>query len=108
MTYSPHLKIEYKLVVTAKIRHGPIHIKKKLFDMPIIFGTLPAGTKAPRLLEPYSNIVDNRSTLHSKPNFLRPEPKTPNDEDCLPVYDSKGIPPAYELDHNNNGAIRIF
>lgn len=101
LTYSPHLTIEYKLVVTAKVPHGPISVKKKLFDMPIIFGTLPAGTKAPRQLEPYSNITDNRSVVHSKPNFLRPEPKTPGEEEFLPAYDSIGKPPAYY--HNTTG-----
>ncbi|CAO3656143.1 unnamed protein product [Mucor hiemalis] len=117
LTYSPHLTIEYKLVVTAKVRVGPIHMRKKLFDMPIIFGTLPAGTKAPRQLEPYSNIIENRSGMQSKPNFLRPEPKTPGDEECLPAYDGKNVPPAY--DHlvsgsstssisNNNNMIRIY
>ncbi|KAI9485641.1 MAG: hypothetical protein EXX96DRAFT_603939 [Benjaminiella poitrasii] len=97
LTYSPRLKIEYKLVVTAKIRHGPIHVKKKLLDVPITFGTLPAGTRAPRQLEPYSAIVENRSSLQSKPQFLRPEPtrSSQGEDEFLPVYDSEGIPPAY-------------
>jgi hypothetical protein len=95
LTYSPHLTIEYKLVVIAKVRHGPINVKKKMFEMPIMFGTLPAGTRGPRQLEPYSALVDNRSTLHSKPQFLRPEPKTQDEEEFLPAYDSEGIPPAY-------------
>jgi hypothetical protein len=107
LDYSPHLKIEYKLVVTAKVRHGPIHLRKKLFDMPIIFGTLPAGTKAPRTLEAYSNIVENRSILQSKPTFLRPEPKTPHDEECLPAYDGTNVPPAYDIISDSN-IIRIY
>lgn len=94
LTYSPHLTIEYKLVVVAKVRHGPINVKKKLFEMPIMFGTLPAGTRGPRQLEPYSALVDNRSILHSKPQFLRPETDS-QDEEFLPAYDSEGIPPAY-------------
>jgi hypothetical protein len=104
LIYSPHLTIEYKLVVSARIPHGPISMKKKLFDMPIIFGTLPAGTKAPRQLEPYSNIVDNHSVVHSKPNFLRPEPKTPGDEEFLPAYDSIGKPPAYHNAASSSGS----
>ncbi|KAL9560286.1 hypothetical protein MBANPS3_000013 [Mucor bainieri] len=95
LTYSPHLTIEYKLVVSVKIRHGPIHVKKKLFDMPIIFGTLPAGTRAPRQLESYSALVENRASLNCKPHFLRPQPRNQNDEEFLPAYDSDGIPPAY-------------
>ncbi|CAO3611321.1 unnamed protein product [Mucor fragilis] len=106
LTYSPHLTVEYKLVVSVKIRHGPIHVKKKLFDMPIIFGTLPAGTRAPRQLEPYSAIVENRASLNSKPHFLRPQPRNQNDEEFLPAYDGDGIPPAYlssiTLDANAN------
>ncbi|KAI8070544.1 uncharacterized protein B0P05DRAFT_580421 [Gilbertella persicaria] len=104
LTYSPHLTVEYKLVVVAKVRHGPIHVKKKLFDMPIMFGTLPAGTRAPRQLEPYSAIVENRSTINSKPQFIRPEPRGQGEEEFLPPYDSDSVPPAY----NNliNGSLR--
>lgn len=104
LTYSPHLTVEYKLVVSAKVRHGPIHVKKKLFEMPIIFGTLPAGTKAPRQLEPYSDIVDNRSVVHSKPAFLRPEPKTEDDSEFLPAY-GDDRPPDYNT--NAGGSMRI-
>ncbi|ORE10830.1 hypothetical protein BCV72DRAFT_3382 [Rhizopus microsporus var. microsporus] len=93
LTYSRHLTVEYKLVITVKVRHGPLNIKKKLFEAPIIFGTLPPGTRAPRQLEAYSQIVDNTSALHSKPTFLRPEPV--NEEEFLPAYDSEEIPPAY-------------
>ncbi|KAI8373647.1 hypothetical protein EDC96DRAFT_499046 [Choanephora cucurbitarum] len=101
LVYSPHLTIEYKLVVVAKVRHGPIHIKKKLFDLPVMFGTLPAGTRAPRLLEPYSAIVENRSSMHSKPQFIRPEPRAPDEEEFLPPYNSDSVPPAYNNLLNN-------
>jgi hypothetical protein len=105
LNYSAHLTVEYKLVVTVKIRHGPIHVKKKLFEMPIIFGTLPAGTRAPRQLESYSNVVDNRATINSKPTFLRPEPKT-EEEECLPAYDS-ALPPAYRCSSTSNLRVGI-
>lgn len=105
LTYSPHLTVEYKLVVSVKIRHGPIHVKKKLFEMPIIFGTLPAGTRAPRQLESYSNILENRSAIHSKPTFLRPEPKS-EEEECLPAYDDT-LPPAYNCSSTTNLRIGI-
>ncbi|CEP12066.1 hypothetical protein [Parasitella parasitica] len=98
LSYSPHLTIQYKLVVSVKIRHGPIHVKKKLFDMPIVFGTLPAGTRAPRQLESYSDIVENRASINNKPHFLRPQPRNQNDEEFLPVYDGEGVPPAYLSD----------
>ncbi|KAG1452472.1 hypothetical protein G6F56_007813 [Rhizopus delemar] len=93
LTYSNHLTIEYRLVVAVKVRHGPLNIKKKLFDAPLTLGTLPPGTSAPRQLEAYSNIVDNRSSANSKPTFLRPEPLS--EEEFLPAYDSEGIPPSY-------------
>ena len=95
LTYSPHLKVGYKLVVCAKMRHGPIHIKKKLFEMPIIFGTLPAGTRAPRQLEPYSKLVENRSIILSKPVFLRSDHAEQDEQENLPAYDSGDMPPVY-------------
>ncbi|KAG2202140.1 hypothetical protein INT47_008112 [Mucor saturninus] len=104
LTYSPHLTVEYKLVVTAKVRHGLMSFRKRLFEMPVIFGTLPAGTKAPRQLEPYSNIVDNRSIMHSKPAFLRPEPKAEDDSEFLPAY-GDDRPPAYN--NNASSSMRI-
>lgn len=110
LNYSPHLTVQYKLVVSAKVRHGPIHVKKKLFDMPIIFGTLPAGTRAPRQLEPYSNLVDNRDVINSKPTFLRPEPKNnPNEDEFLPAYGGDR-PPAYphiNTSSSNNNSMRF-
>lgn len=106
LTYSPHLTVEYKLVVSAKVRHGLINLRKKLFEMPVIFGTLPAGTKAPRQLEPYSNIVDNRSIMHSKPAFLRPEPKAEDESEFLPAY-GDDRPPAYNNNSNASSSMRI-
>lgn len=94
-SYSQHLSIHYKLVVSVKIRHGPIHVKKKLFEMPLLFGTLPAGTRAPRQLEAYSNIVENRTSLENAPHFIRPEPKQPDEEEFLPAYDGDNVPPDY-------------
>jgi hypothetical protein len=100
LTYSNHLKIEYRLVVTVKVRHGPLNMKKKLFDAPLTFGTLPPGTRAPRQLEPYSRLVDNRSSVHSKPTFLKPEPVS--EEEFLPAYDSEEIPPSYRSNIPSN------
>ncbi|KAI9271024.1 hypothetical protein EDC94DRAFT_596867 [Helicostylum pulchrum] len=108
LNYSPHLTVQYKLVVSAKIRHGPIHVKKKLFDMPVTFGTLPAGTKAPRQLEPYSNIVDNRAIINSKPTFLRPEPKNPDEDEFLPAYGGDRPPDYhYNTSASSNNSMRF-
>ncbi|KAI9253553.1 hypothetical protein BY458DRAFT_493180 [Sporodiniella umbellata] len=93
LTYSHHLSIQYRLVLTAKVRHGPLNLKKKLLDLPITLGTLPPGIAAPRQLEPYSSLVENRAHAFSKPTFLRPEPI--QDDDCLPPYESESIPPSY-------------
>lgn len=97
LNYSTHLSVEYKLVVTVKIHHGPISLKKKLFEMPITFGTLSLGTRAPRQLEPYSDIKENRASINCKPTFLRPVPKQTLEEECLPAYDDAGMPPAYVM-----------
>jgi hypothetical protein len=75
-------------------------MKKKLFDAPLTFGTLPPGTRAPRQLEPYSRLVDNRSSVHSKPTFLKPEPVS--EEEFLPAYDSEEIPPSYRSNIPSN------
>lgn len=107
LEYSPHLSINYKLVVSVKIRHGPIHVKKKLFEMPLLFGTLPSGTRAPRQLEPYSNIVENRSSLENVPHFIRPEPRQSEEDEFLPAYDSENVPPAYTNNSNMHTPILI-
>ncbi|KAG2232538.1 hypothetical protein INT48_005428 [Thamnidium elegans] len=101
LDYSPYLTIQYKLVATVKIRHGPINFKKKLFDIPVIFGTLPVGMTAPRQLESYSNIKENIASIHCKPTFLRPQPKEALEE-SLPAYDSIGKPPAYTIVSRRN------
>ncbi|KAG1447413.1 hypothetical protein G6F56_009270 [Rhizopus delemar] len=61
LNYSSCLKVEYRMVVAVKVRHGLINIKNKLFDEPLTFGTLSPGVSTPRLLEPYTRTVDNRS-----------------------------------------------
>jgi hypothetical protein len=96
LAYSPYLKIEYKLVVTAKVRHGPLAVKKKLFEIPILLGTLPAGTQAPRQLENF-NYNNENVQLKNMPSFLRPQPRETEDEECLPAYDSDCVPPRYLL-----------
>ncbi|KAI7902695.1 uncharacterized protein BX663DRAFT_510160 [Cokeromyces recurvatus] len=109
LIYSPHLKIEYKLVITVKVRHGPIHVKKKLFDMSLVFGTLPAGTRAPRQLESYSAIVENLASIHSKPQFLRPIPNQEEEEqeEFLPAYNSEVLPPDYHEGATSNNHVQI-
>ncbi|KAI8997639.1 hypothetical protein BDB01DRAFT_840840 [Pilobolus umbonatus] len=92
LTFSPHLTIKYKLVVAIKLKQGLIQLRKKIFDMPILFGTLPTGISAPRQLQSYSDIEENQ-TLELKPTFLIP-PKL-EQEEFLPVYEGNGRPPAY-------------
>jgi hypothetical protein len=96
LAYSPYLKIEYKLVVTAKVRHGPLAVKKKLFEIPLLLGTLPAGTQAPRQLENF-NYNNENVQLKNMPSFLRPQPRETEDEEYLPAYDSDCVPPRYLL-----------
>ncbi|KAG1145179.1 hypothetical protein G6F37_008897 [Rhizopus arrhizus] len=100
MTYSKHLTIEYRLVVTVKVRHGPLNGKKTLLEVPLIFGTLPFGARGPRQLEAYSHIVDNSSALNNRPSFLKLQPIA--EEEFLPAYDSEEIPPAYRSNIPNN------
>lgn len=104
LNYSPYLTIQYRLVVTVKIRHGPITFKKKLFNTPVIFGTLPVGMAAPRQLEPYSDIKENTASIHCKPTFLRSQPKETSEEEILPAYDSIGKPPSYTIATRRNSS----
>ncbi|GAA5804174.1 hypothetical protein HPULCUR_009660 [Helicostylum pulchrum] len=104
LDYSPYLTIQYKLVVTVKIRHGPINFKKKIFDTPVIFGTLPVGMTAPRQLESYSDIKENTASIHCKPTFLKPQLKETLEEENLPAYDSIGKPPSYTIVSGRNSS----
>jgi hypothetical protein len=93
LNYSSHLSVEYKLCISVKIRHGPIHVKKKLFELPLLLGTLPVGTRGPRQLEVYSYDTESTS-MHDKPTFLKPETREGEGEECLPAY-SDEVPPKY-------------
>lgn len=93
LNYSSHLSVEYKLCISVKIRHGPIHVKKKLFELPLLLGTLPVGTRGPRQLEVYSYDTESTS-MHDKPTFLKPETRQGEGEECLPAY-SDEVPPKY-------------
>ncbi|CAO3702570.1 unnamed protein product [Rhizopus stolonifer] len=90
LDFSRHFRVEYRLVATVKVRHGPIQIKRKVLDVPIVLGTLPLGVKASRQLENYSNLVENVPDVFCKPLFLKQEFK----EECLPAYDDS-LPPIY-------------
>lgn len=95
LTYSPYLSIEYNLTVTAKVRHGPIHVKKKILDIPVRFGTVPVGAVIPTQLEPYSAIVNNNSQFECKPHFIRAESRQLEDVEFLPPYSDEDLPPTY-------------
>lgn len=93
LVFSNHLKITYRLIVTVKIKQGLIHIKKKLFDEPLMLGNLSPGASAPSQLEAYTS-VDDKLGAHSRPSFLKYEPF--EGPDFLPTYnDYEELPPSY-------------
>ncbi|KAI8344402.1 hypothetical protein BC941DRAFT_497691 [Chlamydoabsidia padenii] len=91
--YSTRFKVDYILSVSVKTRHGPISTKKKLFNLPIHFGTLPAGTLPHDTIQLYTeDEVINSTCLMFKPKFLKPL----NDPvEFLPAYDELYRPPSY-------------
>ncbi|KAI9263731.1 hypothetical protein BY458DRAFT_491063 [Sporodiniella umbellata] len=92
LSYSRYFTIEYRLVVTVKVRYGVLQFRKKLLDVPITLGTLPLDVKAPRQIEAYSHLVENTTDAFCKPSFLKPpEPS----EEYLPAYDHESMPPVY-------------
>lgn len=90
--FSKHIKIEYKLYITAKVRHGLIWTKRQLFCIPLHFGTVAPGEQLPSSLVSYRDpLVISDETFSTKPRFIRP----PNLEEQLPAYDEEPSPPVY-------------
>ncbi|KAK4512975.1 uncharacterized protein ATC70_003686 [Mucor velutinosus] len=90
--FSKHIKIEYKLYITAKVRHGLMWAKRQLFCIPLHFGTVAPGEQLPSTLVSYRHpSVTSDTTLSTKPKFIRP----PSLEEQLPAYDEETPPPVY-------------
>lgn len=90
--FSRHVKMDYKLHITAKIRNGLISTKRELFSIPLHFGTLAPGEPLPSSLLSYRDPqVIQDTTLNTKPRFL----KTILSEEQLPAYDHDLSPPEY-------------
>lgn len=90
--YSKHIKIEYKLYITARVRHGLIWTKRQFFCIPLHFGTVAPGEQLPSTLVSYRDpSVTSDTTLSTKPKFIRP----PILDEQLPAYDEEHSPPVY-------------
>lgn len=90
--YSKHIKIEYKLHIIARVRHGLIWTKRQLFCIPLHFGTVAPGEQLPSTLVSYRDpSVTSDTTLSTKPKFIRP----PTLDEQLPAYDEEPSPPVY-------------
>jgi hypothetical protein len=99
LNFSRHVKMDYKLYITAKIKNGLIATKRQLFCIPIQFGTVAPGEQLPSSLLSYRDPeVVSDATLETKPKFLRP----PSMEEQLPAYDEDLSPPLYA--HLTNSA----
>ncbi|KAG0187935.1 hypothetical protein DFQ28_005650 [Apophysomyces sp. BC1034] len=91
LCYSKRFSIDYRVGISVKTRHGPLITKKKLLSIPITFGTLPVGARAPADLTKFTDDrIINDTTLRTKPKFLRPM----RWENELPAYDLVR-PPSY-------------
>ncbi|KAI9486034.1 MAG: hypothetical protein EXX96DRAFT_613873 [Benjaminiella poitrasii] len=90
--FSKHVKMEYKLYITAKVRHGLLSTRRQLFCVPIRFGTIAPGEPSPSSIVGYRDpFVITDTTLTTKPKFIRP----PQIEEQLPAYDEESSPPLY-------------
>lgn len=92
--FSTRFKLNYFLEVSIKYRQGPLTTKKKLFNLPIHFGTLPAGALPDNDLLLYTDDqVKHCTTLEYKPKFLTP---INHPDELLPAYDELYRPPTYQ------------
>ncbi|KAI8636720.1 hypothetical protein BD408DRAFT_425678 [Parasitella parasitica] len=89
---SKHVKIEYTLHITARVRHGLIWTKRQLFSIPLRFGTVAPGEQVPSTLVNYRDpSVTLDTTLSTKPKFIRPLSL----QEQLPAYSEEPRPPVY-------------
>ncbi|CAO3634321.1 unnamed protein product [Cunninghamella blakesleeana] len=94
VNFSTRFKLNYILDVSIKYRQGPLATKKKLFNLPIHFGTLPPGALPDNDLLLYTDDqVKNCTTLAFKPKFLTP---INHPDELLPAYDELYRPPTYQ------------
>jgi hypothetical protein len=92
LNFSRHIKMDYKLYITAKVKNGLIATKRQLFCIPIQFGTIAAGQQLPSSLVSYRDPqVTADTTFNTKPRFLKPL----NIEEQLPAYNEDLSPPTY-------------
>jgi hypothetical protein len=92
LNFSKHIRLEYQLCITCKVKHGLISTKKQLFKIPLQVGTLSPGLQAPSSLVSYRDpqVTDDHSLL-TKPKFLKPM----HLDEQLPAYNEERSPPEY-------------
>ncbi|CEG69149.1 hypothetical protein RMATCC62417_05274 [Rhizopus microsporus] len=96
--HSKHTRIIYKLVITAKVRHGFLYQKRTLFSTILQIGTLPHGVQVPSNVVSYTTITSESSTSATRPRFLY----VPDiGEEQLPAYGEEPSPPKYSSCHRN-------
>lgn len=90
--FSKHIKMNYKLYITAKVRNGLISTRRQLFCIPLYFGTVASGDQLPSSLVSYRDPeVTADTTLATKPKFIKPF----NHDEQLPAYNEDDSPPSY-------------
>ncbi|KAG2224966.1 hypothetical protein INT45_000087 [Circinella minor] len=99
VTESSRFSAIYKVCVHVKVRCGPmIMLTRKLFEVPIHFGTMPHGTHIPDGLLSYTDdAVAKDMTTRAKPRLdLSSESRGDSlNADVLPVYTESRPPPYY-------------
>ncbi|KAI8063216.1 hypothetical protein BC940DRAFT_307837 [Gongronella butleri] len=89
--FSTRFNITYSLQFSLRVKHGPLSTRKKLFDLPIDFGTLSPGSFAMSGLQVYTDVQDPLD-MQFKPKFLQASQEP---VEYLPPYESLERPPSY-------------
>ncbi|ORX46993.1 hypothetical protein DM01DRAFT_1410382 [Hesseltinella vesiculosa] len=91
--YSTQFHVNYSLSCSLRTRHGLWNLttKKKIFELPIEFGTLSPGTLAIDGLHVYTDVQDP-TDMQFKPRFLQ---ASQNTMEYLPAYEELTRPPSY-------------
>lgn len=90
--HSRYTQVTYRLVITARIRHGFLFHKRTLFSTVIQMGTLSPGAQVPSSVFSCSSVPSN-ATMSIKPRFLY----VPGTQEQLPAYQDEPSPPQYSL-----------
>ncbi|RCI07294.1 hypothetical protein CU098_014015 [Rhizopus stolonifer] len=90
--HSRYTQVTYRLVITARIRHGFLFHKRTLFYTVIQMGTLSPGAQVPSSVFSCSSVPSN-ATMSIKPRFLY----VPGTQEQLPAYQDEPSPPQYSL-----------